>query len=137
MGISMHPIPLLFPLVLLSATATATAQQQVDIWACQGTSSAGFTWNGNEWTTASFHPNNYIVKLAESESTYSFDGNTRTISCTAMYKDEVVCSNPATADMLALNTKTGMGSRSSIFGALETTATRDSISLDALQCVRM
>jgi len=103
----------------------ATSAAASDVWACQGNESRGFNWSESRWAPAAFQPRNFLLKLEGMSSTNTSNGRTRPMSCLTQAPNEVVCIDEGVATTFALNTKTGTGGRSTLFGTVDVGNVRD------------
>jgi len=134
-------------LVCLMLVSTLLAAQEKEIWACQGIDSTGFIWRDGKWEGANFVSNNYLITIGSRPSflrelageTFDatvklIDGREYDFKCQS-YDAGSSCINKF-ALAFHLNTVTGKGAFTRMFGSTNEDVERDSVSVELFQCTK-
>lgn len=111
-----------------------TAFGQAEVWACQVQASAGLKWGENHWASTSFKVQPYLIRFDGKNSTYGAGEKQYQTVCSKQ-GDNIRC-NDSSGGTILLNTETGTGGTSELFGVMMKGAKRDTLSVTAIQCTK-
>lgn len=120
-------------MLLIFFSISATAREK-EVWDCQGTKSAGFSWRAGEWIERTFYTENYLLAVDGMNSSLRDNGIDKPMECRTTGSFHR-CSS--FTDLFVLKLTTGRAGYSTISGIIQSGDGADSIAASVLQCSKV